>query len=488
MNLRRHLRLIALAGVALWTAGLPVSLHAQGALAEAQVPARYAEAVEFARILMTAVMEESGTPGMSVAVGIDGRVVWSEGFGYADVEHRVPVWEETKFRIGSVSKPVTAAALGLLLEQGKIDLDAPVQRYVPSFPEKRWPITTRLIAGHLSGIRHYRGDEMRSSRRYATVLDGLEIFQDDTLLFEPGTRYSYSSYGWNLISAVIEGASGQEFLPYMQKNVFDALGMVHTAPEHTDSIIPHRTRYYERTRDGHVLNAPFVDNSYKWAGGGFISTPEDLVRFGFAHLGSEFLKRETIEELWTPQATSNGRSTGYGIGWGAALEDGQFTRASHGGGSVGGTTSFITYPQDNAVIAVVGNMSQAPTGGSLPILIVNAFLEPGTLSSAVGASGIDIAGDYDCVASAGGTDVSRGTLVLGGVPGDYWGRAEWTTIENESVSRSRIIASYSYEDRTRIVTVSQNAGLTSIWLMGDGDELSGTWVSGGSGELTCERQ
>lgn len=488
MNLRRYSRLVALAGVALWSAGLPVSLHAQSALAEAQVPARYAQAVEFARVLMEAVMEESGTPGMSVAVGIDGRVVWSEGFGYADVEHRVPVWEETKFRIGSVSKPLTAAAIGLLLEGGKLDLDAPVQQYVPSFPEKRWPITTRLVAGHIAGVRHYRGDENYSSRRYATVLEGLEIFQDDTLLFEPGSRYSYSSYGWNLLSAVVEGASGEEFLPYMQENVFDRLGMVHTVAEHTDSIIPHRTGYYLRRRDGAVVNAPFVDNSYKWAGGGFISTPEDLVRFGFAHLRDDFLNPETITELWTPQRLTDGRSTGYGIGWGASLEDGRFTRASHGGGSVGGTTSFMVLPQENAVIAIVGNMSQAPTGGALPILIMDAFLEPEQLASAAGASGIDIAGEYNCVASADGTDVSRGTITLGGTPGDYWGGAEWTTIESGSVSRSRIIVSYSYEDRTRVVAVSQRAGLTSIWLMGGGDELSGRWVSGGSGELSCERQ
>ncbi len=488
MNLRRHSRLIVLAGVALWAAGLPVSLYAQRALAEAQVPARYAEAVEFARILMTAVMEESGTPGMSVAVGIDGRVVWSEGFGYADVEHRVPVWEETKFRIGSVSKPVTAAAIGLLVEQGKLDLDAPVQRYVPSFPEKRWPITARLVAGHIAGVRHYRGDENYSSRRYATVLDGLEIFQDDTLLFEPGTRYSYSSYGWNLLSAVVEGASGEGFLPYMQKNVFDVLGMVHTVAEHTDSIIPHRTGYYERRRDGGVVNAPFVDNSYKWAGGGFISTPEDLVRFGFAHLRDDFLKPETITELWTPQTLNDGRSTGYGIGWRTVVEDGRFIRAWHTGSSVGGNTSFTVYPEENAVIAIVGNMSGAPTRGALPILIMDAFLEPETLASAVGASGPDIAGTYRCVTEAGETQISRGTLELGGAPGDYWGRTEWTVLENGRVSRSRIIASYSYEDRTRIVTVSQRAGLTSLRLMGQGDELSGRWVSGGSGELTCERQ
>jgi CubicO group peptidase (beta-lactamase class C family) len=172
----------------------PVTLHAQVTLAQAQVPAQYAPAVRFARALVTAVMEASGTPGMSAAVGIDGDIVWAEGFGYADVELRVPVWPESKFRIGSVSKPLTAAAVGLLVEQGKLDLDATVQRYVPTFPEKRWPITTRQVAGHLAGIRHYDGDESLSSVRYATVTDGLAIFEDDTLLFQPGARFSYSSY------------------------------------------------------------------------------------------------------------------------------------------------------------------------------------------------------------------------------------------------------------------------------------------------------
>jgi CubicO group peptidase (beta-lactamase class C family) len=235
-----------------------------------------------------------------------------------------------------------------------------------------------------------------------------------------------------------------------------------------------------------VVNAQYVDNSYKWAGGGFISTPEDLVRFGFAHIRGDFLRPETIAELWTPQATNDGESTGYGIGWGVVIEDGPVTRASHGGGSVGGITSFMVYPQENAVIAIVGNMSQAPTGGALPTLIMSAFLEP-VLASAVGASGPDIAGDYNCVASAEGTDVAKGTLELRGTPGDYWGRIEWTTPQNVSISRNRIIASYSYEDRTRIVTVSQNAGLRSIWLMGEGDGLSGLWVTTGTGELTCER-
>lgn len=459
----------------------PLPLYAQSTLAEAQTPARYTHAIELARTLIDAVMEESGTPGMSVAVGIDGRIVWSEGFGYADVEQRIPVWEETKFRIGSVSKPVTAAAVGLLLEQGKLDLDAPVQRYVPSFPEKRWPVTTRLVAGHVAGIRHYAGDEFLSDRRYSTVLEGLEIFKNDTLLFQPGTRYSYSSYGWNLISAVVEGASGEQFLGYMQTNVFDQLGMTHTTPDYTDSIIPHRTRFYDRAEDGAVLNAPYVDNSYKWAGGGFLSTPEDLLRFGFAHLGSEFLAQQTIAELWTAQTLADGRSTGYGIGWGVAVEDGRVTRASHGGGSIGGTTAFMLYPQERAGIAIVGNMTQAPTGGLLPNMILQAFLEPELL---VGLDvGPDIAGSYECSAYSGGQVAITGTLDLRGSPAEYWGRMTWS-----NGTHDRVVYSRSAADTTWIVTVDNRATLTAArFTTVRSDEISGTWTSQGSGELTCSR-
>ena len=303
LPLRRTVSLFA----ALCVVAVPASLRAQATLAEAQVSPRYARSIDFARVMITALMAESGTPGMSVAVGIDGSVVWAEGFGYADVENRAPVWEETKFRIGSVSKPLTAAAVGLLVEQGRLDLDVPVQSCVPTFPQKRWPITTRQVAGHLSGIRHYRGDEPLSAVPYRTVRDGLAIFQDDTLLFQPGERFSYSSYGWNLISAVIEGASGQNFLSYMRQNVFDPLGMQHTVADHPDSITPHRTRFYERNEDGGIVNAPYVDNSYKWAGGGFLSTPSDLVKFGFAHFGDELLRPETIAELWRPRRPGSPR-------------------------------------------------------------------------------------------------------------------------------------------------------------------------------------
>src|SRR5207237_1540157 len=161
---------------------------------------------------------------------VNGKLGWWEAFRYADAERQKPATRETQCRIGSVSKPLTATAVALLYQQGKLDLDAPVQRYVPSFPDKGYPVTTRLLAGHLAGIRHYRDDEFLLNRHFNTVLDGLTIFQDDSLLFPPGTRFSYSSYGWNLVSAVVEAASGDDFLHHMAAHVFRPLGLSHTAP------------------------------------------------------------------------------------------------------------------------------------------------------------------------------------------------------------------------------------------------------------------
>ncbi|PYP02153.1 MAG: hypothetical protein DMD25_06685 [Gemmatimonadetes bacterium] len=323
------------------------------------VPATYAGVVARERTL---VCERLAThiPGVQVAVAVNGKLVWSEGFGYADAERQKPVTRETQFRIGSVSKPLTATAVALLYEQGKLDLDAPVQRYVPSFPDKGYPVTTRLLAGHLAGIRHYKDREFFLNRRFATVLDGLTIFQDDSLLFPPGTRFSYSSYGWNLVSAVVEAASGDDFLHHMAAHVFRPLGLSHTAPDRSDSLIPGRTQFYDRDSAGSYRVAPAVDNSYKWAGGGFVSTAEDLVKFGSALLEPGLLKRETLDLLFTSQRTSAGQSTGYGIGWFLRTDSLGHRWAFHGGGAVGGTAVFGLDRDSRLVVAILTNLSDAP--------------------------------------------------------------------------------------------------------------------------------
>lgn len=333
-------------------------LHAQQIqIAELQSGNDFSDPIQASRALIREIMEAEGVPGASVAVGIGDEIVWAEGFGWANIELGVPVTTLTKFRVGSVSKTLTATAVGLLLERDQLDLDVPVQTYVPEFPEKRWPITTRQVGGHTAGVRHYRGQEMLSSEAFPTVDAGLEIFAEDTLLFEPETAYSYSSYGWNLLSAVLEGASGTEFLEFMRDEVFEPLGLRHTVADHNDSIVIHRTEFYEQGPDGAVVNAPYVDNSYKWAGGGFLSTPEDLVRFGQAHMEPGFLKAETLEELQTAQTLRNGESTNYGIGWNTATQEDGDMVLGHSGGSVGGTTLLILVPEHDLVVAGVVNIS-----------------------------------------------------------------------------------------------------------------------------------
>jgi len=334
--------------------GLTPLAYGQAATAAAAHEKDYSQAEQNARAVAKELLGR-GIPGLSLAVAVDGHIVYSEGFGYADLEERVPVWATTKFRIGSVSKPLTAVALVQLVEQGKIDLDAPVQKYVPAFPEKNGKITLRLLAGHMAGIRHYQGDEFQISRHYDNVLDGLKIFQDDPLVAPPGTKFSYSSYGFNLLSAAIETASGEKFLPYMHEHVFGPLGLRSTTEDQPAEIIEQRARFYTRPKDQLVRNAPFVDNSYKWAGGGFLSSAEDLVRFGSALLQPGFLKPESLRLLFTSQKTADGKETGYGMGWFVRNSKSGQRIYEHAGGSVGGTSQLILYPEAHVVVAMVCN-------------------------------------------------------------------------------------------------------------------------------------
>lgn len=326
-----------------------------------------AAAIAKARALIDREMARTLAPGVSVAVARDGRFVWSEAIGCADVELQVPMATTTRLRIGSVSKPLTSVALGRLVEDGRLDLDAPVQRYVPDFPEKAWPVTTRELAGHLAGIRHYEDGEFEIRDHYATVRSGLAIFEKDALLFEPGRRFSYSSYGWNLVSAVLEAASGEPFLALMQKSVFDPAGLAQTAPDDPAPIVPGRARFYTRTEKGEIVNAGFVDNSYKWAGGGFLSTAEDLVTFAFALLDGRLLRPATVNLLWTSQKTSDGKETGYGLGWSVNADGKGRRRVDHSGGAQGGTAFLVIYPAERLAAAMIVNSDESFTGQTLRI-------------------------------------------------------------------------------------------------------------------------
>ena len=323
------------------------------------VPPAYRQAVAHARALVCDRLM-AHVPGVQVAIGVKGTIVWSQGFGYADLARKVPVSSETQFRVGSVSKALTAAAVAQVYERGLLDLDAPVQAYVPSFPEKGYPITTRQLAGHLAGIRHLRGEEALSNRPFATVADELTIFERDSLLFPPGTRFSYSSYGWTLISAVIEGATGEEFLGYMSRNVFRPLGMTHTAPDRVDSAIPNRSAFYDADSARGFAVSPAVDNSARWAAGGFVTNAEDLVRFGSALLQPGFLKAETLDLMFRRQRTTSGEATPCGIAWFITTDSLGHRWVFHGGSAVGGSAVFGLDRDSGLVIAILSNLTDAP--------------------------------------------------------------------------------------------------------------------------------
>src|SRR5262245_22716454 len=188
-------------------------------------------AVEQARQIVRADLVEKNLPGRSVAVGIDGDLVWAEGLGWADLENRTPVNPEMRFRIGGTSIPLTSAAVGLLLEKGKLRLDDEIQTYVPEFPKKQWPITLRQLMGHVAGIRGDAGDEEQLSERCLRAADGLHRFVNSPLRFEPGTTYRYTPYGWILVSAAVEAAAGEPFFTFMKTQIFRSAGMDDTTPD-----------------------------------------------------------------------------------------------------------------------------------------------------------------------------------------------------------------------------------------------------------------
>ena len=173
-------------------------------------------------------------------------IVWAEGFGWADIENRVPVAPGMRFRIGHVSKALTSAAVGLLREKGRLHLDDEIQTYVPAFPRKQWPVTLRQLMGHVAGVRHYRDDEWGDmpSAHCERASEGLQSFADDPLLFEPETQYRYSTYGWVLVSAAVEAAANEPFFTFMRTQIFEPLGMADTTSDSATEPIPDRATFY----------------------------------------------------------------------------------------------------------------------------------------------------------------------------------------------------------------------------------------------------
>jgi serine beta-lactamase-like protein LACTB, mitochondrial len=305
-------------------------------------------------------MAATHVPGVSIAVVENGEYEWASGFGLDDVENNSPASEHTLYRLGSISKSLTATGAMELWERGQLDLDAPVQKYCPAFPQKPWPITTREVMGHLGGIRHYKGGpddlEIGNTKHFDNPIQaGLDFFKNDPLVSEPGREFHYSTQGYTLVACVMEGASGKKYVDFMTQNVFVPAGMEHTQLDNRFDIIPYRTRFYQKTNTGTVENADFLDSSYKIPGGGWLSSAEDMARFEVAILHDKLLKSSTRDLMWTPLKPTDGKEDNYGLGWGRRTEGGIYI-VGHSGGQQGTSTYFALAPEQNAGVVVLTNM------------------------------------------------------------------------------------------------------------------------------------
>lgn len=331
-------------------------------------------------------------PGISAAVGRQGDVIWVGALGVADLASGTPVTPDSVFPLGSTSKAITSLALGCLVDKGRIDLDVPIQRYVPSFPLKEptdRPITARLLAGHLAGLRDYdmAAGEYANTRAFPTVDAAVAIFRDDPLRHPPGERFAYSVYNFVLLSAVIEGAAQRDFLGFVNDAVIAPLGLDRTGPDRAGA--PGRVGDHQISRFGAVVRVIAPDVSNKWAAGGFVSTPSEMVLLGNAALAGRVVRPDTFVMLTKPQRQADGSESpgGYALGWRtgrAKLPSGAERRVVHHGGVAhGGVSFFVLFPDDQLVVAVQANLQVQPFDlHELAYALAELFLGAGAAAGA----------------------------------------------------------------------------------------------------------
>ncbi len=332
---------------------------------------RYTQAAENATDILEAHRQNINSPGISAAVAIEGKLVWAGGAGWADIEADKPVSKHTQFRIGSTSKALTSMLLARLVQENTLDLDTPLGTFDVGNLNPNWKtITARQLASHMAGLPHY-GDStewtglyrfMTINTHYENVLDAVHLFDDSELLFAPGEDFSYSSLGTVLLSAVMQEAGHAPYQKLMQTEVFTPLGMEHTYPEPpigkpTADI----ARFYWRSDESKPIVRPWrdVDLSHRLAGGGFVSTPSDLIKLGMGFIDNRFISADVRKQFWTTQTLNNGEENeqNYAIGWRVPTYDygegiGELMIANHGGVSRGSQSWLMVIPQYKIVLAV----------------------------------------------------------------------------------------------------------------------------------------
>ncbi len=305
------------------------------------------------------------TPGVAVLVSKDGEILYSRGFGFASLEHSVPVTPQTKFRIGSITKQFTAAAILRLQEQGKLSVSDPLSKYLPDFPRGN-QVTLHQLLNHTSGIHSYTNDPdfletvtvpIESTEKL------IESFQNDPYDFEPGTRWAYNNSGYVLLGHIVEKVSGQSYGDFLEAQFFDPLGMRDTGVHRHDAILEHEATGYSY-QGGRLSKALDWDMSRAGGAGQLYSTVEDLERWNEGVFGGKVLSEASLEAAFSPVSSGSPpepSSEGYGYGWGIREFRG-LLEIQHGGGLHGFVSHLRRYPSEHMTIAVLVNATPPPPG------------------------------------------------------------------------------------------------------------------------------
>lgn len=301
--------------------------------------------------LLASLVSDKRVPGIAISVAKDGLTIFQKGYGHSNLERKTKMdAKATRLRIASVSKPIAATALAHMVSEKIIDLDTSFYNYVPYFPKKKWDFNIRQLASHTAGIRKYRGKEFALNQPYS-IKESIEVFKDDPLLFEPGTGYEYTSFDWVLISLAMQEASGIPFETYVKTKVLEPLGMTNTVtpltPDEND------THFYTKNRLG-FREAVRVNNFYKLAGGGYLSTTEDITKLGQAYLDGYPLEEQVLNEFLT-SVMITGKPTYYGLGWQVSQDKTGRPYYGHIGSSVGAYSNFFVYPEEQMVFSILIN-------------------------------------------------------------------------------------------------------------------------------------
>lgn len=319
-------------------------------------------------------------PSISGGVSLNGKIVWLGAVGLADIENNVPAKTNTVYRIASISKAITAVAIMQLVEQDKIKLDEDIRTYLPYFPKKKWKFTVRQLLNHTSGIRDYRYGEFNSTNSFKSVKDAIRTVMDDSLQFEPGTKYQYTTLGYNLLAGIIENVSGISFEEYLYKNIFQLAEMTSTYLEYQPKIIFNKARGYVRNNFRKIENAQLADLSIKFAGGGIISSSEDLLKFAQKLISFKLIQSSTLDTMLTPTIIKNKDTLNYGLGFSFGVDKKGRKYFGHGGGGTGFTCELIIYPEKSLAAVYLTNIRdrnlENPVRSFISIVLDNKYAIP----------------------------------------------------------------------------------------------------------------